>query len=284
MNIKNSRIVGNIYETVDYSIFKRLPSNRDVLQARLKKLIESFSIREIMNPIVVTKNYEIIDGQGRFEAKKILNRPIQYIIDESATIEDCRRLNAYNTPWTINDYVKSLADGGNDNCQRLLECSEELGISIARCLRLSNHTGGGHADHRNALSITAALDKLKFTADDAEIVKSVWKKIGEIKEALAFTSRINEAFCSAVKVMTQDERYDHDGMLSKCKKSKNTFYQASGLEGMLKEFSRIYNSGRTADKRLYFEDYMRNRGYNSRDYDFSKNDKTDMSTLSRRKK
>ena len=86
-----------VYEEDDYSVFKRLEGNRTVLSNRLKNLIESFRGGEILNPIVVNKNMEIIDGQGRFEARRTLGLPIVYVIDPDATIEDCRRINHYNS-------------------------------------------------------------------------------------------------------------------------------------------------------------------------------------------
>lgn len=40
----------------------------------------------------------------------------------------------------------------------------------------------------------------------------------------------------------------------------------AALEDQLKEFSRIYNYKTKASNRIYFEDYMRNKGYNIRSY------------------
>lgn len=281
MKFKNSKVVGYIYETTDYSLFKKLPSNRDLLLKRLNRLIESFSVREIMNPIVVNKYYQIIDGQGRFEAKKMLHRPIQYVVDEEATIDDCRRMNAYNAPWTLIDYVQSLASDGNDNCQRLLDCAAELNISISRCIRFSNHVN--HPSSGKPTTSMALLDKLIFTEEDAEKVKDTWKKTTEIKESLLLSKRLNDAFCVGVKVMIDTDGYDHKSMIQRCSKMKNTFSLASNLEDMLKEFSRIYNSSRAANKRLYFEDYMRNRGYNVRDYNVPINKEKDVSSLKERR-
>lgn len=281
-SMKNVKIIGNIYETSDYSLFVKLPSNRDLLLKRLTKIMESLSIREIMNPIVVNKRMEIIDGQGRFEAKKILKRPIQFVVDNDATIEDCRRMNAYNSPWTITDYAKSLAKDGSDDCQRLLDCCDACNIPIARCLRLSNHHA--YADSKSGKTSTlTTLERLRFTQEDVETVKDVCRKTEEIRNALVLTRRPNEAFYSGVKVMVDTLGYDHDGMIRRCKKEKNRFSLASNLEDALKEFSRIYNTSRAQNKRLYFEDYMRNKGHNARDYSERGYTGDDVSTLKTKK-
>ena len=41
------KIIGNIFEESDYSVFKRMPDNRNVTQRRLDKLIESFQEMDI---------------------------------------------------------------------------------------------------------------------------------------------------------------------------------------------------------------------------------------------
>ena len=51
----------------------------------------------------------------------------------------------------------------------------------------------------------------------------------------------------------------------------------SKLEDQLKEFSRIFNHKKKG-KRIYFEDYMRNRGYNARNYDSNVSMHEDKST------
>jgi ParB-like chromosome segregation protein Spo0J len=90
-------IIGYVYQTYKYDSFVRLEDNRDVFSNRLNKLIASISERYICNPIIVNEKREIIDGQGRYEARKSLGLPIHYTIAKGATSDDCRRMNRYNT-------------------------------------------------------------------------------------------------------------------------------------------------------------------------------------------
>lgn len=143
------KIVGKIFATKDYSKFKRLDYNRKLTERRKQKLIASLSIKEIINPIIVNENMEIIDGQGRFDAKKALKRQIYYIVSEGATIDDCRRMNKYNTKWSAYDFAQSFADAGNENFQRLLNMCKKLEINIARALKLS----GKGRDARSSANI-----------------------------------------------------------------------------------------------------------------------------------
>ena len=91
------KIIGNIYEETDYTKFRKLPDNRDVLSNRLTKLEASLSERAILNPIIVNEKMQIIDGQGRYEALKRMGKPIQYVVAKGANSDDCKRMNRYNT-------------------------------------------------------------------------------------------------------------------------------------------------------------------------------------------
>lgn len=271
-----AKVIGNIYEERDYSKFRRLGSNRDVLSGRLNKLMASISEKYILNPIVINEYYEVIDGQGRFEACKALGKPIHYIIAKGATIEDCRRMNKYNSKWALTDFVDSYSKALNINYMVLKNTCEDTKMNLSRVLRLANR-GGSERGGSTKMSIIES-GKLIFTAEDAKTVKMAVKAANEIREALQFTLRPNDAFYTSVKIAVETDGYDHDRMLKNCKACRSTYNQMSNLGAQLKEFERIYNY-RSKAGRLYFSDYMRNKGYNTRDYDNSSNQDADISTL-----
>lgn len=109
--MKSIDITGNTYRTSDYSIFKRLEGNRAVLANRVSKILNSINAAGyIFNPIVVNEFYQIIDGQGRFEALKSLGLPIDFVISEGAGLLECVALNSSGTIWTMADYVDSYCE------------------------------------------------------------------------------------------------------------------------------------------------------------------------------
>lgn len=257
------RIIANVYEETDYSVFKRLPDNRDVTEGRVGKLIASIRERYILNPIIVNEKFEVIDGQGRFEARKTLGLPIHYILVRGATSEDCKRMNRYNSVWTLLDYAVSFSRSGLEQYTRLLNLVRETKAPISRVLRLSNKSAK-RTD--NELFFNG---KLKFSESDAATVERVLRIADEIDDALLSPNRRNEAFFTAVKVICEIPGYNHEQMIKNCKSCRASYAQASNLENQLKEFERIYNHRRKTGK-LFFSDYMRNRGYNVRTYDTAK--------------
>lgn len=267
----NDQIIGGVYETYDYQKFAKLEANRIVSPARLKKLIESLTIHAISIPIICNEKMEIIDGQGRFEARKSMKLPIPYLVIPGLTIKDCQLMNTFTKPWDSEDYVISHADAGDENFIRLLRVRKETGMPYARILRYANI--GQHDKSNRSRIITGELE---FTEGHCQIVLATKKYADEILEALCYTQKPNEAFFTAVKIMIDTAGYNHGTMLTKCRECRQSYAQMSKLEDQLKEFTRVYNHKKKG-KKIYFEDYMRGRGYNVRNYDSNVTMKEDKS-------
>ena len=76
--------MGNlIHESHNYNQFKIIDFNRSVCKKNLDKIIDLNKQRKRFHlfPIVVDKDFNIIDGQHRFEACRKLNEPIHYVVD-----------------------------------------------------------------------------------------------------------------------------------------------------------------------------------------------------------
>ena len=74
------KVVNQVNQTTDYSKFKTLKGNRSVNKLHVKRLQKSFKQSYLLSPIIVNQNYEIIDGQHRFNAAKAENLPVNFIL------------------------------------------------------------------------------------------------------------------------------------------------------------------------------------------------------------
>ena len=94
-------------ETTDYSIFKYLKDNREINRSHVNRLIESIQEENLLqiNPILVNKEMEIIDGQHRLEACKLLEIPVHYKVVDDVSHKALCLLQTSNT-WKIGDYLK----------------------------------------------------------------------------------------------------------------------------------------------------------------------------------
>lgn len=277
------KIIGNIFEEDDYSVFRRLQDNRDVLSGRLNKLIASISERYIVNPIICNEKMEVIDGQGRFEARKQLGLPIHYIIVERATSDDCRRMNKYNTKWSSLDFCKSYAKKGIEPYQLVLKTCKDTGLPLGIVLKLSD-------TNVNGKYMNEYFEKglLSYTAEDHQNIVKIVRLCNEIADSLQVVIRQSDCFRHAVKIISETSGYDHNRMLRNCKHERSSYSHMATLKDQLIEFERIYNKG-SSKNRIYFSDYMRNRGSNVRSYDcdfsskYSPYKDKDISTLKQRK-
>lgn len=97
-----------IYETSNYSQFKRFPGNRTPDPRKVHKL--QFSIEQSnllhLNPIIVDSKYRVIDGGHRLEAAKNLGIPIHYIVENNLNHNDIILINTARTNWSIQDYIR----------------------------------------------------------------------------------------------------------------------------------------------------------------------------------
>ena len=113
--------IPKIQTTSDYSVFKKINSNRDINKAHLKKLIASISIKNLLFlfPVILNENMEVVDGQHRIEAAKSLGVKLYYIVDGSITKADIALMNSNRKSWGARDYISFYAEEGNEDFKRL---------------------------------------------------------------------------------------------------------------------------------------------------------------------
>lgn len=116
--------------TRDYEKFKFLKGNRATTPARIKKIQNSImSVGYVTSPILVNENFEIIDGQGRFEALKGLKMPIEYIVHPGISLKECQAMNIYQSNWKLTDYIASYAEVGNPSYIRLKQLIDDFSFN-----------------------------------------------------------------------------------------------------------------------------------------------------------
>ena len=108
-----------IQKTTNYGIFRHLNFNRNLDKTNLTKLRKQTEKRFQMHkfPIIVNKNYEIIDGQHRFEVCRDMGTPVYYIVEnkEQAEISDVRSVNIAGRRHTITDRIEMLEKEGDSH-------------------------------------------------------------------------------------------------------------------------------------------------------------------------
>lgn len=240
------KVVGEIYSTMDYSSFKKLEGNRDVLQARKNTIMESISeIGWIRNPIVVNEKMEIIDGQGRYEALKELQMPIEYVVAEGAKISHCIALNIKQKNWSVADYVYSYANMGSTDYVLLASLLKKFPNLNDSCVYM---LAGKVA------SDGAPTKKIKSGEFEMFDLPTVWERfiftnkcMGEIGNGMGAL----RVWCSAFKFVYFCKSVDNDVFLEKLHKNRAFIVPCATIKQALELLEKIYNRNSHKGK-VYF--------------------------------
>lgn len=120
-------------ETKNYSQFKFHKANRPINESLVKKLTESIKNFGFIDgrPVLVDKDFTVIDGQHRLEACKRLEIPVQYQVSDAKIMDAVIALNSSQVQWKLIDYINSHAEQGVDCYRKLLKFEEKYKLGMS---------------------------------------------------------------------------------------------------------------------------------------------------------
>lgn len=249
----NVGIVGYIYETDDYSMFKKLEGNRDV--EKTGKLKKSMKKNGFLNcPAVVNEELEVIDGQNRIFVAEELKIPVKFCIQPMVGIEETKELNSGQKNWSTLNYLHSNAIG-NNNYARFEQLHNMFGYSpdIIYASMGANITGGG---------VTGIIRSggLKCTEEQYEEATKTLKYLTMFNE-LVKNSKIKGSksnFYIAVMFARRSEGINSHVLAQRIKDNFHVFGTYLGsTEECVRKVESAYNYKVPADNRIYLVDKYR---------------------------
>ena len=238
-----------IYSTMDYGIFKRLVGNRAVTNNRIGIIKDCIAqVGYISNPIICNEKMEIIDGQGRVEALRQLNMPVEYRVIDGLGITECRAMNLKPTGWTLKDFVDSYAEQGNENYIRLKELHQEYGFSYFVINGIAV---------RQVVYITNGYDirdgSYKLTKQRAEEVEEILKYLSEFKEVQKKIGGRKDCFFGCIGWVAQQEGVNLERLKNSVHNCVGKISPAAMIEVTLRDISEAYNNGFTKKNKRWFD-------------------------------
>lgn len=168
MSVQNNKLF-SVKKTTDYNTFKMLPFQRDVSAEHVFSIKKSIKDNNMLisNPIIVDKNFYVIDGQHRLAAARDLKLPIYYFQLMIDAIENPSAIVSINTQkrWTLTDYIQYYAKLGFEeyirflNIMKLYDAPQTVVLYLAKC-------HGGHS-----FSDTVRSGKLRFPEDTEDFLE-----------------------------------------------------------------------------------------------------------------
>lgn len=244
-----------VNNTKDLSIFKILENNRPVNNAHVANLVEAIVINPgltKLSPIVVNEKMEVIDGQHRLAAHRVLeakgpSHPIYYIVRKGMTVDSAKEINTLSRPWVGLDFARVEA-GRNVNYKIYLDFYKETLLPhpvLVMYLTSGNRSKGSLKAFRRGQfvvhSFVEAEKNLGYLREITDVLVSegfggekMWK---------------GKAFGVAVYNVVTCSNYNHDWMLQMLRTRGDALHSSKVSVTAYEEVLRsIYNRG--AAKRL----------------------------------
>lgn len=233
-----------IQSTKSYEQFKLLDNNRAVDQYHVRRLVRTLGENPrtlAAQPILVNHKFQVIDGQHRLEACKQLNFPVFYIVVPNITISDTRMLNANQKTWTVSDFVKSFADGGDKNYQRYQELMESFNYAHSVLLEACDHryNSGTDTSYTSPIKMLKSGD-LNLTQAKLKRALSKLEKATELKEINSIVG--SKVYAVAVLRIQDSDEYSHARMKSKLAMYGSSLEMTASLREAARNLEDVYNN------------------------------------------
>ena len=222
----------HVHTTTDYFLFKPIDGNRNKNVLHLKRLKQSMEQNYLFTVIIVNENYEIIDGQHRFEIIRELGLPLHYIICKGYGLNEVHVLNANAKNWTTEDYLAGYCDMGYPDYlkMKIFSTKHDLKISIALIL-LSLDEDNHHAiiNFRNG----------NWKIKDLAIAEKIGYAINLIKPIYNGANR--RTFVLALVKLYRNQNFELVEFLSKLKIQPNALVHCVNADQYVSLIEEIYN-------------------------------------------
>lgn len=227
----------DIKSTKNYKMFKTIDGNRGLNRKYLSRLSESISNNNLLalNPIIVNKNMEVLDGQHRLKAAEIMGIDIYYVVSDNGGLPEVQMLNSNVRGWTITDFLNSHLRLHKKDYKILKDFSEKNGISISNSLRLL--TGGFRKDYRETEVLTDfrngdfKVTHLNYANDFAKKLRDVSKYIEQGTERdRNFIIALTKVYLSGIT---------HETLMEKFEKTKERLHRNSNVKEYVRDLEDI---------------------------------------------
>tara|TARA_A100001037_G_scaffold103536_1_gene94124 strand:- start:1108 stop:1845 length:738 start_codon:yes stop_codon:yes gene_type:complete len=240
-----------IYSTTEYGVFNKLRGNRSVNELHVRRLVEAIKEKDLQIPIIVDHDMNVLDGQHRLDAYKIVGNPITYIIKDKFELQDVRNVNSVNRKWTLTEYLMSYCKLGKKDYQLLEWFHRTYEFGIAECVAMLN--GKGYTN----VNILKEFRKGEFVIDDLEQGKTWAKNINACGEYFQYYKKAT--FIKAMLSAMKDKTFSFKIFFKRLSNNSSKLKNQGSRNDFIVNIERLYNHG-TANKfkvRLDLYDYKR---------------------------
>lgn len=229
--------VTDIRKTNDYSKFKNIMGNRDLRGTNYNRLIQSMQKKQLIIPILVNSDFEIIDGQHRFEVCRRLSLPLYYYIIDGYGIDEVKRANLVGCNWVIDDYLKLNVEIGKKNYIEFKRIKDAYGLTTSQLLDIFANFQG------------ISLKEIRMLFEDGSFeldsVNKVVEFLNKLEDFNVFDEYNSYSFTKAFLKLNSLEQYDHSIMKKRIKKHPYKLAKRASYRDYISLLVEMYNFGAT---------------------------------------
>ena len=205
-----------VYVSSDYGLISFQNGNREISSANYKKLKEKIQKKNMLNfhPLIVNENFEIIDGQHRFNVAKELNLPFYFIIADKMLLVDTIDINTVGQQWTLSDFMKTYCDLNRSPYIALKRFMADFDfISLSQAIEMVSKRKGSAVHFKEGL--------LRFTETQMSMAIEVchlMAQFGLVHKKL----RSSRSLQRAIMLMRRNGiRWDHARLIDLCMENQS---------------------------------------------------------------
>jgi len=250
--MKKDRVIAEVCESFDYEKFSKLDGNRNVINLHVRRLMDSFKTAYLLSVTLVNENFQIIDGQNRFEAAKKMGLPVNYMICPGYGLKEVQMLNTNMKNWKKDDYLNAWCDVKHPEYLKVRNFMREFPeFTIDGALAILMDSLNGKQE-----CIEGHKTKSKFFEQGELIVPDFYKsceiakKIRMFQPYYANYSRVN--FVRAIVGIMRLSYYDHNRMINKVSTYKTKIEDESHVSKYKEKLEAMYNFRSTEKVSLRF--------------------------------
>jgi hypothetical protein len=221
-----------VFTTYDYALFSPIDGNRVKSLLHINRLKKSMRQNYLFTIIIVNDQYEIIDGQHRFDVIKELNLPLHYVVCTGYGLDEVHILNQNSKTWNIDDYLTGYCSLGYKQYIKYAEFKKKHGIGHQECLNIL----GGSVNHKTHAE---AFYTGKFEIKNIDEAETIVAKIHKIATYYAGYKR--RSFIYAMLQMFKNLNFDFDEFMQKLKLQPTALKDCTTTTQYVALIEEIYN-------------------------------------------
>ena len=232
-----------VHTTTDYFLFKPIDGNRNKNVLHLKRLKQSMEQNYLFTVIIVNENYEIIDGQHRFEIIEELGLPLHYIICDGYGLSEVHVLNQNSKNWQADDYLQGYCDLNYPQYIAFKNFCKKHDLNTASGMLLLNN------GNRSKRAI-AVFNSGKFVISDINNAEKIAYMLNHIKPMYKGYSRTS--FIYAILKLSKNPYFEIIEFITKLKLQPAALFDCVNVDQYVALIEEIYNYRRREKVNLRF--------------------------------